>query len=220
MDAVTDFVLGLVSSPFIYLVVFALVVIDGFFPPVPSESVIVVVASLAVSSGAPNLWLILGIAAVGAAVGDNIAFWIGSRIGTERFAWMRRPRVRRGIERATRGLDRSAAALILTARYIPVGRIAVNMTAGATGFRWRRFWPLTVAAGIMWAIYSVVIGVASGAWLHDHPLIAAVVGIAIAIAIGFAIDRITIAVLRRRRARSARAQDATTVRPAVSTLEE
>jgi hypothetical protein len=35
LDLLTDFLLAAVNSPWVYLVVFAVVVIDGFFPPVP-----------------------------------------------------------------------------------------------------------------------------------------------------------------------------------------
>ena len=48
MDQLTDFLLATVSSPFVYVVVFAIVVIDGFFPPVPSESIVVVAAAIGV----------------------------------------------------------------------------------------------------------------------------------------------------------------------------
>jgi membrane-associated protein len=221
VQQLTDIALALASSPLLYLVVLALVIIDGFFPPVPSESVIIAVAAIAVSHGAPNIWLIAVVAALGAAVGDNIAYALGRGLGVDRFAWMRRPRVAAGIARAGRGLQRSPAALVLTARYVPIGRIAVNMTAGATGFRWARFWPLTAVGAALWSAYSVLIGIAAGHWLHAHPLPAALLGVGIAIALGIAIDRVTLAVSRRRdAARSADAHEARKLRDSPPTLEE
>ncbi|KQV07426.1 DedA family protein [Leifsonia sp. Root112D2] len=206
MDAITQLVMQAVASPWIYAIVFALVVIDGFFPPVPSETLVVAVAAIGVSAGAPNTWVIVLLAAIGAAIGDNIAFFIGRRIGVRRFAWMRRPRVVRAVDRAAQGLERRAATLILTARYIPVGRIAVNMTAGATGFRWRTFWPLTLAAGACWSVYSVLIGILAGQWAHSQPLLAALVGIVIAVTLGVSVDLLLSARARRRVARIAHEQ--------------
>jgi len=221
MQAITDIVLGLAASPWLYLIVLALVIVDGFFPPVPSESVIIAVAAIGISAGVPNVWLIVAIAAIGAAVGDNIAYAIGRRLGIDRFGWMRRPRIAAAIAHAGRGIERSPAALILTARYVPIGRIAVNMTAGATGFRWRRFWPLSLVGGALWAAYSVLIGIAAGHWLHAHPLLAALVGIGIAIVIGVLIDRVTVAISRRRAsARDADAPDARKLRASRLTLEK
>ena len=38
MDAVNEFIAQAAASPWVYLVVFAVVLVDAFFPPVPSES--------------------------------------------------------------------------------------------------------------------------------------------------------------------------------------
>lgn len=201
MEAVQEFVLSTISSPVIYLLLFALVVIDGFFPPVPSETVVVAAAAIGAATGSPNPLIIGIIAAVGAAIGDTIAFLIGRSIGTDRFAWMRRPRVVRTLDWARRGLDRRAVFLILTARYVPVGRIAVNMTAGATRFPVRRFIPLAVLAGACWSAYSIGIGLLAGSWAHEHPLIGAGIGIVIAVSLGFLVEITTSLLARRRRLR-------------------
>lgn len=203
MDLLSDFLLSAVSSPWVYLVVFLIVVIDGFFPPVPSESIVVVAAAIGVSTGAPNPVVIVILAAIGAALGDNIAYWLGRTLGTERFRWMRHPRAVAAFDWAGRGLERRAASMLLVARYIPIGRIAVNMTAGATRFSYRRFWPLTILAGACWAIYSVLIGVLAGHWVKDQPLLGAAIGIVVALTLGLLIDRVSTVVTRRRDAAAA-----------------
>lgn len=197
MDVINELILQAAASPWLYLVMFATAVIDGFFPPIPSETVLVAAAAVATSTGETNLWLLCAVAAVGAMIGDNIAYAIGRSVGTTRFAWMRRPRVAAAFSRAQSTLTRSGAPLILGARYIPVGRVAVNMSAGALGYPWRRFLPLSAVAGITWALYSAGIGILAGHWLEDQPLLSAVFGIAFALVIGFAIDRV--AAIRRRR---------------------
>lgn len=197
MDLITDLVLQAVSSPWLYLVMLVVAIVDGFFPPVPSETVLVAAAAVAASTGRPDL-VILGVAAAtGAAVGDNVAFAIGRRTGTTRFAWMRRPRVAGAFAWAGSALDRRGAGLILGARFIPVGRVAVNLSAGALGYPWRRFAVLSVAAGLCWAAYSIAIGLLAGAWLKDQPLLSAVLGIVLALAIGLVVDRVI--ALRARR---------------------
>ena len=198
MELISDFLLAAVGSPWVYLVVFAIVVIDGFFPPVPSESIVVVAAAIGVSTGTPNPVVIVILAAIGAALGDNIAYWLGSRIGSTRFRWMRHPRTAAAFARAGRGLASRPASLLLVARYIPVGRVAINMTAGATGFAHRRFWPLTLLGGACWATYSVVIGIVAGHWVKDQPLLGAAIGVAAALILGVVIDRVTTVVARRR----------------------
>ena len=198
MDILNELIMQAIASPWLYLVLFTVTVIDGFFPPVPSETVLVAAAAVTASTGDGNLLLLGAVAAIGAAIGDNIAFVIGRRLGTTRFAWMRRPRVAATFAYAQQALDRRSATLILGARYIPVGRVAVNMSAGALGFPWRRFLPLSLIAGASWSVFSLAIGLLAGAWIKDQPLLSAGLGIVIALVIGFTIDRIAAA--RRRRA--------------------
>lgn len=199
MDVINELILQTVASPWLYVALFAVTIIDGFFPPIPSETVLVAAAAVLASSG--DLWALvpLGlVAAVGATIGDNIAFALGRRLGTTRWAWMRRPRVAAAFGHAERALDQRSAALILGARYIPVGRVAVNMSAGALRFPWRRFLPLSVVAGLSWSALSLAIGLLAGSWIKDQPLVSAGVGIGVALVIGLVIDRVTAA--RRRRA--------------------
>lgn len=203
MDAVLSWVDA--AGPLLYLVLFALVVADAFVVVLPSETVVVAMGSLAIATGHPNLWIVLPVAGLGAIVGDNLCYLIGSRIGTERFAWMRRPRVSAAIDYARRALTRRPAALILTARYIPFARIAANLTAGATGFSYRRYLPLTVLAGFGWATYNCLIGAFFGSWLQAYPVLAVVISVVVAISLGIAIDAATARLTARRAA--ARVQD-------------
>lgn len=198
MDILNELIMQAIASPWLYLVLFTVTVIDGFFPPVPSETVLVAAAAVTASTGDGNLLLLGAVAAIGAAIGDNIAFVIGRRLGTTRFAWMRRPGVAATFAYAQQALDRRSATLILGARYIPVGRVAVNMSAGALEFPWRRFLPLSLIAGASWSVFSLAIGLLAGVWIKDQPLLSAGLGIVIALVIGFTIDRIAAA--RRRRA--------------------
>ncbi|WP_314424988.1 VTT domain-containing protein [uncultured Microbacterium sp.] len=199
MDVINELVLQTVASPWLYVVLLVVTIIDGFFPPIPSETVLVAAAAVLASSA--DLWALvpLGvIAAAGATVGDNIAFALGRRLGTTRWSWMRRPRVAAAFAHAERALDERSAALILGARYIPVGRVAVNMSAGALGFPWRRFVPLSIVAGLSWSLLSLAIGLLAGSWVADQPLVGAAVGIGLALLIGLVIDRVTAARRRRR----------------------
>lgn len=201
MDVVNDLILQAVASPWLLPVMFAVAVIDGFFPPVPSETLLVAAAAVAAATGGGDLVPLCAVAAAGAVIGDNVAFLIGRSLGVRRFRWMRRPRVAAAFDRAETALARRGATLVLGARYVPIGRVAVNMAAGALRYPWRRFLPLSVVAGCTWAAYSAVLGTLAGAWLEDQPLLGAAIGVTAAVAIGLVVDRI--AAVRRRRAASA-----------------
>jgi membrane protein DedA with SNARE-associated domain len=197
VDVINELILQAAASPWLYLVMFATAAVDGFFPPVPSETVLVAAAAVAATSDDTNLVLLCVAAALGAVLGDNIAYAIGRSLGVRRWSWMRRPRVAAAVDRAQSALERRGALLVLGARYIPVGRVAVNMSAGALRYRWRRFLPLSVVAAVTWAVYSAAIGLVAGAWIEDQPLLGALLGIVLALLIGLALERV--AALRRGR---------------------
>lgn len=197
MDYLNELIRQAAASPWLYLIIFLVAIIDGFFPPVPAETVLVAAAAVAGSAGGGNMLLLCLSAAAGAMIGDNIAYAVGRSIGTARFRWMRRPRVAAAVEKARRTLQRSGAGLILTGRFIPIGRVAVNMSAGALAFPWRgRFLPLSAIAAVTWSAFSAGIGLLAGHWLQDQPLISAILGIAFAIVIGVVLDRV-LAIRRR-----------------------
>ncbi|MHA7239418.1 DedA family protein [Arthrobacter sp. TMS1-12-1] len=188
-DGIGGVVLAAAGEPWVYLLVLVCCLVDGFFPPFPSESVVVGLASLVITQGMPDPWLLVLAAALGAFLGDNIAFLIGRSIGTTRFRWMRRPRMQRSFTRAGHELARRAASLILVARFIPIGRVAVNLTAGATGYSRRRFVALTALSGVVWAGYSVGIGAVAGTWFQHNHLLGIAVAVGIAVLIGLVVDR-------------------------------
>ena len=190
MDEITDAALQLSASPWVYAVVFLLTVLDAFFIVVPSETVVVALGALALSTGSPQLGVLIPVAAVAAIVGDSLTFWLGRAVGLDRFRWMRRAGVVRVVAWAGRALDERAAAVLLTARFVPFGRVAVNLTAGASGFGYPRFLALTSVAGVCWAGYNAVVGALFGAWFDGNPVLAVVVSVAVALTLGVLVDRV------------------------------
>lgn len=188
MQAINDFILAAAGQPWVLVLVFVCCVVDGFFPPVPSESVVVGLAAVAATAGIPNPVLLAATAAAGAFLGDNIAYLIGRGAGTQRWAWMRGHRMQRAFRWAGKELRKRPASLILVARFVPIGRVAVNLTAGATGFPRTRFVGLTVLSALLWAVYSVAIGLFFGQWFEENHLLGVIVAVICAIGLGILVD--------------------------------
>jgi membrane protein DedA with SNARE-associated domain len=197
MDTVNAFIASVASTPWVPFVIALAVLIDAFLPPIPSESLVIAAAAAAVSVGHPNLVLVVACAAVGAIIGDNLTFTIGRRLGLERFAWMRRRRMHAALQSAGRGIARRPAVFLMSARYVPVGRVAVNLVAGASGFPRRKFFLLSVVAGVTWATYSVAIGLLAGHLLHGNALLGMLVGIAGGVLSGVIVDLVMRLAARR-----------------------
>ena len=169
VDAFLDAFAG---SPWLFPALFVLVVGDAFLVVLPSETVVVALGALAGATGAPSLWALIPVAALGAVVGDTLCYLIGRRVGIDRWGWQRRPRISAALSRTRATVLRRTAVLIFTARYIPFARIAVNLSAGAARVSYRRFLPLSAAAGLGWALYNTGIGLIFGTALPSQPILA------------------------------------------------
>jgi membrane-associated protein len=198
VEVLNELVISWAHSPLVLVAVLVLVVIDGVFPPMPSEAVVVALASIGFSTGAPSPVAVVLAAAVGSFLGDNLAFSIGRTVDLSRFRWARGPRILRLLDRARAALDQRSASVILTARFVPAGRVAVNSVAGSTGFSRSRFVLLSAVSGLAWAGYSVLVGVVAGAWLRDQPLLGAAVAVVAALGFGLLIDQLVSRIRRRR----------------------
>ncbi|HRA26257.1 VTT domain-containing protein, partial [Ornithinibacter sp.] len=126
----------------------------------------------------------------GAFLGDSLTYVVGRRFGPQRLHRITRPSAQRALSRASDTLDRRGAVVILSARYVPLGRVAVNLTAGATGFPPRRFVGLAAVAATTWAAWSVGVGALAGHWLEGNPLLGSVLGVVAALLLGLGIDRV------------------------------
>ncbi|MBB5473755.1 membrane protein DedA with SNARE-associated domain [Cellulomonas hominis] len=188
ISAIEGWIPALAESLWVYPALMLFATIDGFFPPVPSESVVIALASLSVAHGEPNLALIMVAGALGAFTGDQIAYTIGSRVDVHRLRIFRTERGRKALAWAEHALAHRGSSFILAARYIPVGRVAVNMTAGALGYPRKRFVGLTALAAVTWAAYGTAVGVGAGVWLEEHPLVAVVAGVVVGTLVGLLID--------------------------------
>ncbi|SNU00423.1 membrane protein DedA, SNARE-associated domain [Ruaniaceae bacterium KH17] len=185
-----EWALQLVDSPWILLVLVLFTTIDGFFPVVPSESLMIGATVLIVSDGGMSLWLIWLAGAVGAFCGDLIAYLIGRKLPIHRMTSFQSERGQRALLRAELALNKRAPLYIMSARFIPMGRVAVNMTAGAVGFPLARFGTIITFSAVLWAGYSIVLGLVAGNMFEERPLIAVAVGLVFGVTMGWVIDKI------------------------------
>jgi DNA/RNA endonuclease G (NUC1)/membrane protein DedA with SNARE-associated domain len=189
-----DLLTAMAASAWALPLLFGLVLADAFLVVVPGEAAVTAFGALAVAQGEPSLWAVVAVAAVAAACGDATCYLVGRTIGLERWRWMRTPRVRAAFAWSRARLERRAALVLFTARFIPFARLAVNLTAGASRVPAPRYLAIAFGAAVAWAGYQAFIGAAVAAILPGGPVVAVVVSIVIAVGIGVAID----AVLARR----------------------
>jgi membrane protein DedA with SNARE-associated domain len=187
-DQIGDWVSGAWWS---YPVIFSVAVVDAFFPVVPSETVVIVGGSLA-ASGDLNILLVILAGAVGAMIGDNISYGIGTWVGEHTVKrWFSSEKSLKRLEWAERQLDERGAYIILIARFIPGGRVAVTFSSGyIPTFPWRRFIVYDAAACLLWASYAALLGYFGGKTFEDRPWLGLMLALGIALSAGLVIEAV------------------------------
>ena len=177
-----------------YLVIFALAAFDVIVPILPSETAVVLGGVLA-WQGRLNVVAVLAVAAVGAIVGDPLAYGIGR--GTERFGRAHRQAQRRAsgkVQRleawAAHRLEVHGPVVLIVARFIPGGRTASTFVSGRLRYPVRRFGPVTIVAGILWAGFGTLLGYLGGTTFHDNTWLATGLGIGVGAVVAFTIEMV------------------------------
>lgn len=185
------------QSPWALPALFALVLGDAVLVVAPGEAAVTAFGALAVAHGEPALWAVIAVAFVAATLGDGACYLLGRTIGLERWRWMRAPRVQVAFDWARTRLQRRAAVVLFTARFIPFARLAVNLTAGATRVPAGRYLAISGIAALAWAAYQALIGAAVAALVPGGPVVAVVVSVVVAVVLGLAVDAVLARRLRR-----------------------
>ncbi|MFI6919398.1 DedA family protein [Nonomuraea spiralis] len=188
--AILDLVQQVMSSPWLYVALFALALLDGFFPVVPAETSVITAAVFA-ASGQTNLALVIVVSALGAFAGDHVSYLIGNKSASrlrdkKAFVWARGALAERG------GL------VLVVARYIPGGRTATTLTMGAVRYPLRSFTFFDAIAASSWAVYSGLIGFFGGMAFENDPIKGLLLGLGIALSVTGLVELVRW--LRKRRA--------------------
>lgn len=190
LDTLNTLLVEAAGQPWVPLALLLFCIVDGFFPPVPSESLVIGLAAVSAATGQPHLALVFLAGAVGAATGDLIAYRIGRTLGSRALTRLRRGPSARLVDRTVGTLERRSALFLITGRFVPVARVVINLTAGASRMPMRRYVPLCLAAAVVWAGFGVGVGVLGGAWMHENPVVGLLLAIGLGLVLGALVDRL------------------------------
>jgi membrane protein DedA with SNARE-associated domain len=168
------------GSPITYLVVLVAAGADVLFPLIPSETIVVTSGVLA-SRGDLLIWLLIPATAIGAIIGDNIAYFVGAKLGEPLAQRIARSEESQGRLRwSERAIHRRGTLVIVAGRFIPGGRTVTTLAAGTLQMRWRKFIVADIVAAFLWATYVGLLGYLGGAAFRDNlwePLLASFVAV-------------------------------------------
>jgi membrane protein DedA with SNARE-associated domain len=185
---VLQFLLDMVArlGAWSYLIIFAAAALEcaafaGLL--VPGES-LVLASGFFAHQGILHLVPVMVAAGTGALIGDNIGYFLGSRLGRE---WLLRRGSRFGIRK--RGLakvetffQRQGPKAVFFGRFVGFARALVPFVAGASDMPYRKFVLYDALGAVLWTIGFVTLGYVLGAswqiaekWIGRSGLILGVV---------------------------------------------
>jgi membrane protein DedA with SNARE-associated domain len=136
-----------------YWVIALIVGLESMGIPLPGETILVLAAIYAAADPTFNIWFVIGAAAVGSVMGDNLGYWIGKRYGYAllvrygRHIGMSARRIKLG-----QYLFREHGAMVVfLGRFVALLRILAAFLAGVNRMRWRTFLIANAAGAILWA---------------------------------------------------------------------
>jgi membrane protein DedA with SNARE-associated domain len=181
VNTIFDWLKDYSASPWFYLIILIVAFFDSFFPVVPSETMVIIGG---VSAGLGQLeWpLVALLAAIGAFLGDNFAYYIGVFF-SERLK-QRYNKTNKGRQRlrwAQHQIENRGGNLLITARFIPGGRTIVTLSCGITGQSRRWFMKWSAIAGVIWGVYATLLGFIGGKSFQDNHTKAFITAFSIAI---------------------------------------
>ncbi|MEV5596859.1 VTT domain-containing protein [Streptomyces sp. NPDC052496] len=174
---------GQLDSPWLWGIVFVVAGLDALLPFMPSETTVVLVAVL-LGADLPRLATLAAVAAAGALCGDCLSHAIGRRGGPRLIArLLRGERGGRRYAWARDAVARHATLLVVAARFLPGGRVAVCLSTGGLRFPLRRFVLLDAAGASLWAVTSTAIGAIGGAGFAEEPVKGMLLAFALALVV-------------------------------------
>ena len=137
-------------------VILAIALLDSVIPVVPSETAVIIGGVAVATHQAPYpLLAVIAAGAVGAFIGDNMAYSIGRKWSPafQRRA-ERKPKFAKKLRWAEGQIESRGGPLLITARFIPGGRTALTLASGITGQPRPWFVRWVAIAATLWATYA------------------------------------------------------------------
>ncbi|MEO1056703.1 MAG: DedA family protein [Actinomycetota bacterium] len=169
---VTDWIESVSANWWFLLVIFTVAFLDSVFPVVPGETT-VIIGGVAAGTGNQTLILVIFAGALGAFLGDNLAYLIGRRFEGPVRRWAgRKPARLDRLDAAGRQIKKRGGMLLITARFIPGGRTILTISSGITHQPRAWFAGWVAIAGTIWATYAAGLGFLFGQAFEDNHALA------------------------------------------------
>lgn len=187
------------SSPWFYVIIYVIAVLDSVLPIVPSET-LVIIGGVSAGLGDLSIVLVILAAGLGAFTGDNMSYLIGRQASvTVTRRYERTEKGKKRLDTVIHQIHERGGLLLITARFIPGGRTILTLSCGITrqDRKWYATW-IGIAATI-WALYASLLGFIGGKTFEENHTLAFIVAFATAVSVTVVIEVVRAGIKRLRR---------------------
>lgn len=195
IDGLIAFLEQLMTMPIFYPLVGLLITIDALCPLVPSETVLNLAGAFSASQGVPDVKWVMAAAGIGAIIGDNLCFMLGSRLIGLVNRLDPNSRAGKAITWVRANMHEHGPVTIMVARFLPWARWVATIVLGSVRYNWFLFFLFDTIGVILWVGISVGTGYLGGTLFSDFPLLAMIVGVTLGSLVGMAIQRLQAAAM-------------------------
>lgn len=181
------------AGPWVLGVVALMIFIESgvLFPFLPGDSLLFTTGLLHQQLGL-NLAVLLLTVAVAAVAGDQVGYMLGRWFGRRLFSPTGRILNYENLDRAGAFFARYGGKALVLARFVPIVRTFVPLTAGMAGYRYRDFAKWNITGALLWVLLLTFAGVWLGnvTFIREHvDLIVIVIVLVSVIPVGLEIWR-------------------------------
>jgi membrane protein DedA with SNARE-associated domain len=137
-----------------YWAIFVIVMLESMGVPMPGETALVTAAIYAGSTHRIDIKFVIGAAAFGAIIGDNIGYMVGRRFGLPllvrygHYVHLTQGRLKLGQYL----FMRFGGAIVFFGRFVAFLRTFAALLAGVNRYQWQSFLFFNAAGGVVWAL--------------------------------------------------------------------
>jgi membrane-associated protein len=157
-----------------YAILFGVIFIETgivIFPFLPGDSLLFAAGSLSALPNSPlNVFVLFGLMAFAAILGDSVNYWIGHSLGERVYTDKIRFIKKEYIDRTHAFYEKHGGITIFIARFIPIIRTFAPFVAGVGEMSYGRFFSYNLLGGITWTALFVFGGYFFGnlKFIQDH----------------------------------------------------
>ena len=178
------FLTGLGPAVLIGLALMVFVESGLLFPFLPGDSLLFTAGLLAASNVIHvPVWLVVVVAFIAAAAGDQVGYLLGHRFGRRLFKQDARVLKLRYLEEAEKFFAKYGGPALILGRFVPVVRTYVPLAAGTAKYHYRKFLLWNLSGAALWTIAVTTLGVALGKipFVRDHIDVLAIVIVVVSV---------------------------------------